>query len=184
MSMSVLFLGPDLLAIRRAARCRAAVLGAGVAALLAAGPAAAGQASGTIEYPGAGRATLTAALKHAYLLKGPDVIDPARIVRRLYLTSTDIGPVLKACSSLSCASGSVTEGMTINLDADRRLGYWVALKDGMVQYSGMARVEALEASVNSPERVTGTFRVDDTPGGPKVDVKFDASLLKEMKTAM
>jgi hypothetical protein len=168
---------------RCAARWRAAVLAAGAAALLVAGPAAAGEASGTITYPREGRPPLTATIKHAYLLKGPDVIDPTRIVRRLYLTSTDIGPALKACSSFSCAGGNVTEGMTITLDSDRRLAYWVALKDGMVQYSGMARVEALEASVNTPERVTGTFRVDDAPGGPKVDVKFDASLLKEMKTA-
>ena len=170
---------------RRAARRHVAALAAGVSCLLVAGPAGAGEASGAITYPKAGRPTLTATLKHAYLLKGPDVIDPTRIVRRLYLTSTDIGSALKACSSLSCADGNVTEGMTLDLDSDQRFGYWVALKNGTVQYSGTAKKETLEASVNAPERVTGTFRADDTTaGGPKVEVKFDASVLKEMKTAM
>jgi hypothetical protein len=185
MSMSVLSLGPDLLAIRRAARWRAAALAVGVASLLVAGPAAAGEASGAITFPKAGKATLTATLKHAYLLKGPDLFDPARVVRRLYLTSTDIGAALKGCSSFSCASGHVTEGMTLDLDSDRRFGFWVVLKNGMVQHSDTAEKDALDAAVNSPERVKGRFRVDYTQGGgPKVDVEFDASLLAEMKAAM
>ena len=185
MSKTVPSLRPEAPAGRRVVGWRAAALAAGVASLLVAGPAAAGDASGTITYPKAGKATLTATLKHAYLLKGPDVMDPARVVRRLYVTSADIGPALKACSSFSCADGNVTEGMTLDLDSDRRFGYWVALKNGAVQYSGTAKKETLEASVNSPERVTGTFRVDDTTAdGPKVDVKFDAALLKAVKTAM
>jgi len=185
MSKTVPSLRPGVRATPHAVRWRAAALAAGLSCLLVAGPAAAGEASGTITYPKAGRPTLTATVKHAYLLKGPDVIEPTRIVRRLYLTSADIGAALKACSSLTCADGSVTEGMTLNLDSDRRFGYWVVLKNGIVQYSGAAKKETLEASVNAPERVAGTFRVDDTTAdGPKVEVKFDASLLREMKTAM
>ena len=185
MSKSVPSLNPEVPARRRVVRWRTAALAAGVASMLVAGPAAAGDASGTITYPKAGKAALTATLRHAYLLKGPDVMDPARTARRLYLTSADIGPALEACSSFSCADGNVTEGMTLDLDSDRRMGYWVALKNGTVQYSGTAKKETLEAGANSPERVTGTFRVDDTAAdGPKVDVKFDAVLLREVRTAM
>jgi hypothetical protein len=46
-------------------------------------------------------------------------------------------------------------------------------------------VPSLRPEAPAGRRVTGTFRVDDTTAdGPKVDVKFDAALLKEVKTAM
>lgn len=36
-----------------------------------------------------------------------------KTVRQLILTSADVGAKLRACTSMTCASGSVTEGMTV-----------------------------------------------------------------------
>jgi len=56
------------------------------AALPPAGRAAAGDAKGTLTHKGK-----TVTLKHAYLVTGPDAIDPKRMVRRIILSGKDVG---------------------------------------------------------------------------------------------
>ena len=53
-----------------------------------------------------------------------------------------------------------------------------------VQHSGTQRPAALEASADEPTRLAGKRSFDDTPSsGPRVDVEFDAALVKEFKAA-
>jgi hypothetical protein len=147
--------------------------------LLSAGAAAAGEAKGTLTHP---RGTL--ALKYAYLVKGPDAVDPAVRIRRLILSAEDLGAKLAACTTMSCTDGEVTEGMTVDQGGGPRLNYWMAIQDGMVQYSGTEELGALKARSDEPGKLAGTLSLDDSgSGGPKVEVEFDAALLKELDKA-
>jgi hypothetical protein len=142
-------------------------------------PTAAAQTKGTLTYKGK---TLT--LMHAYLVKGPDVIDADKVIRRLILTPTDIGQKLQACKTMSCTDADLTEGITVDLDGGPRLNYWVVHSDGLVQYSGTAETSALKASADEPRKLAGKLSFDATAAnGPKVDVDFDAPLIKEVAAA-
>ncbi len=153
----------------------AAALAVGVGSAMA----AEGTASGTIAYKGQ---TLT--VKHAYLLKGPDVVDKDTIVSRLVLTPKDIGKALAACTTMMCAQGEVEDGFSIDMAAGPRFGYWVGLKGGKVQYSGTTKPAALAATTEQPDRLAGKLGIDDVAsGGPRIEVQFDAPLLKEVKAA-
>ena len=141
--------------------------------------AAAGEAKGTLTYKGT-----TAALKYAELVRGPDAVDPTTIIRRLVLSTSDLSAKLKACDTMSCADGLVTEGMTVEFVDGPRLNYWVALKGGQVQYSGTNEPDALTATTDEPDQLAGTLTFDDTAAdGPKVDVRFAAQLVKEFRAA-
>jgi hypothetical protein len=126
----------------------------------------------------------TATFKYAYLVKGPDAVDPGKTIRRLVLSAEDIGAKLKACKGMSCSDGSVTEGMTVDLAGGPRINYWVALNGQMVQYSGTARPEALAVRADDAAHLAGRLAIDDTAaGGPKIAVDFDAPMTAEYKVA-
>lgn len=151
-----------------------------LAALVAsATPALAGSAKGTIAYKGT-----TATITHAYLVSGPDAVDPAKTIRRIVLVAGDLEPTLSACKTMICTDSEVMEGMTLDLGGGPRVNYWVALKGQMLQYSGTADPATLKTTTDEPGRMAATFVVDATgSGGPKVDVQFDAPLLKTFTAA-
>ena len=92
--------------------------------------------------------------------------------------------LLRACPTMSCVDGVIPEGMEIDLDAGPRLNYWLTLNNQMLQYSGTARPEVLKIAGQDPKRLAGTLAIDDTAAsGPKVDVEFAATLLKEITAA-
>lgn len=160
--------GPTMLTL-------AAALALGAGSALAAG----GTASGTVAYKGQ-----TLNVKHAYLFKGPDVVEKDKVIRRLILVTQDPGKKLEACKSMSCTQGEMGDGLSVDMDGGPRYGYWVALKGGMVQYSGTAKPEALSATAEEPNRLAGKLTIDDSDfGGPKIQVQFDAPLVKELKEA-
>lgn len=149
-------------------------------AALALAPAAAWAepAKGTVA-----QSARSATIKHAWLVSGPDAVEPKMIIRRLVLSATDIGAKLAACAKMSCTSGLVEEGMTVDLDAGPRLNYWVALNGQMVQYSGTEPPASLVTTANDAKRLTGKLRIDRSgSGGPKIDVEFDAPMLKTFTT--
>ena len=49
-----------------------------------------GEAKGTLSFKGT-----TLVLKYAYLVKGPDAVDPNLKIRRLVFSAADLGPKLK-----------------------------------------------------------------------------------------
>jgi hypothetical protein len=149
------------------------------AGFLASAAWAADNASGTVAYK-----SRTATVKYAYLIKGPDAVDPKVMVRELILSSSDIGTKLAACKSMSCASGLLQEGMTLDFGPGPRLNYWIVLNNQMVQYSGTAQPAVLQARQNDPTRLAGKLAIDDTAaGGPRISVEFDAALVKEFSAA-
>jgi hypothetical protein len=159
---------------RTLAACRRTTLivAAAAAASLAL-PASAEPAKGTVK-----QGSRTTTIQHAWLVVGPDAIDPKVMIRQLVLSSTDIGAKIKACTKMSCVSGLVEDGMTVDIGGPR-LNFWVALNGQRVQYSGTEPPSALAASVNDGKRLAGTLRIDKTAsGGSKVDVQFDAPLAK------
>jgi hypothetical protein len=136
--------------------------------------AAGNDANGTLAYKGR-----TVAFKYAWLVKGPYERDPAKTLRRLILSATDIGAAIQACKSVSCVDGKVTEGMTVDFDVSPRLDYWIALNGQKVQYSGAAMPNALSARANDPGHLAGKLAIDDVAaGGPKVDAEFDVTVFK------
>ncbi len=146
----------------------------------AAPPAAfAGEAKGSADYKGR-----TLALQHVYLVKGPDAVDESVVIRELVFSAADLGAKIEACQTMSCVSGEVTEGMTLDLDAGPRLNYWLVMKDGLVQYSGTSKPAVLTLTTDEPGRLAGKLALDDSgAGGPKVVLEFDATLLKTFDKA-
>jgi hypothetical protein len=142
-----------------------------------------GSAKGTLTYKSKG-APVTITLRHVWLVKGPDAVDPKRIIRHLILSAIDIGSKVAACKTMNCTDSDLGSGMTVDLDAGPRLNYWVVLDDQRVQYSGTARPEALKLTTDTPGRLAGKLTIDDAAaGGPKIDVEFDTPLLHELKSA-
>lgn len=133
------------------------------------------KATGKVVYKGA-----TLAIRYAYLVRGPDAVDPKKVIRRLVLSPTDIAEKIQSCSKMSCSDGDLREGMTVDFDSGPRLNYWVVMNDQRVQYSGTARPETFTARADAAGKLAGRLSVDDsTAGGAVVDVDFDATLVKE-----
>jgi len=105
-------------------------------------------------------------------------------VRRLILSGKDLGAKMRACQTMSCTDGEVTEGLVVDIAAGPRLNYWMAINGPKVQHSGTQRPAALRTSADEPKRLAGKLGFDDTPSsGPKVDVEFDTTLVRELKAA-
>lgn len=169
--------------VSRRFQCMLVCLAFAVAALVSLSFAqAAEKASGTLIYKGT-KKTFTLALKHAYLVKGPDTFDEKKTARRLVLTSEDFSSAIKGTDALNGFDGNLGEGMIVELDGPR-LNYWVVLNGQLVQYSGTVEPSALTASIDKPDQLKGKLTIDDTSaGGPKVDVEFDAPLAKAFAKA-
>jgi hypothetical protein len=165
----------------REAGRRLIALGGAVAAAIAfaSAPADAGEAKGTITYKSkAGAIVVT--IRHAYLVKGPDVVS-GKTIRRVVLSVADVSAKLSACGTMLCSDGDITEGMTIDFDAGPRLNYWFVGNNQLVQYSGTAEPASLKLTADTPQRLAGTWDFDESAaGGPRVQVDFDAPLVKEV----
>ncbi len=169
---------PQIIVTRRRLRCCLAVIAACTLCFAGSSRAQGGEAKGTLNFKGT-----ALVLKFAYLVKGPDAVDPSNKIRRLIFSGTDLGPKLKACTKMSCTDSAVTEGMTVDLNGGPRINYWVALKGGLVQYSGTVEPSALKTKIDEPAKLAGTLTIDDAAAdGAKVEVEFDAALLKEFTT--
>jgi len=156
-------------------RIVANVLVAGLLALIAL-PASAGDAKGTVVYKGR-----TADIKYAYLVKGPDAVTKQPI-RRLILSTKDLGAKIASCSKMSCMDADLDEGLEVDLVDGPRLNYWLVMNGQKIQYSGTEPKESLASTADDPKKVAGALRFDKTSaGGPKVDVTFDAALVKDLK---
>ncbi len=141
--------------------------------------ALAGEAKGTLVTPKG-----TVALKYAYLVKGPDSFDEKKIIRRILLSASDLSAKLQACAAMSCSDGEVTEGMTVDLVGGERFNYWMVMSGGMVQHSGTKEMTALKISADDAKHLAAKLSFDDSAmGGPKVDVDFDATFVKEFTKA-
>lgn len=137
--------------------------------------------------PAKGSATLKARsiqFRFAYLVQGPDTFDPKKTVRELILSPQDVGAKIAACKTLSCASGILEEGLTVDFVEGPRLNYWLVMNKQMVQHSGTVVRAAFSAQPGPADRLTGRLQIDDSAaGGPKIEAEFDAPLVKEFATA-
>jgi hypothetical protein len=141
--------------------------------------AADGTATGTVAYKGK-----TVTIKHVWLVRGPDAVDPKLTIRELIFSPADIGAKVKACKKMSCLAADLDDGLTVDLDAGPRLNYWIVLNGQRIQYSGTAKPETLKATANTPERVAGKLTIDDSKaGGGKIEIDFDTPLTAELKAA-
>jgi hypothetical protein len=124
----------------------------------------------------------TMQLPHVYLVKGPDPMSTS--IRQLVFSPTDIAAKIQACTNLGCVSGELDAGMTVDFDAGPRINYWVVADGQRVQHSGTVKPSAFESVADEPGRLAGRLVFDDSgTGGGKVDVTFDATLVKDFETA-
>ena len=155
----------------------AGVVGLALSAVVVA--LAANTAKGTATYKTSTK-PVTVTFTHAYLMKGPDVVSGTTI-RRLVLATRDLSAALKACQNMTCSSGDMMEGLTVDFDAGPRLNYWFVANGQKIQDSGTAAPTVATLTTDSPTRLAGTLNIDGTQaGGPKVQVEFDATLIKEL----
>ena len=145
-------------------------------AALGAGPAHAADAKGTVVYKGR-----TVDVKHAFLVQTTDAMS-GKPMRRLILSPKDIGAKIASCAKMSCVDGDLDEGLEVDFVEGPRLNYWLVMNGQKIQYSGTEPKESLASTANDAKKVAGTLRFDKTgAGGPKVDVTFDAALVKDLK---
>lgn len=146
-----------------------------VLAATMAGPASAGDAKGTVKYK-----DRTADVKYAYLVKGPDSVTK-QTIRRLILSTKDLSAKIAACKTMSCTDSDLDDGLSVNLESGPRLNYWMVMNGQKIQYSGTEPVGSLAAKTDDAKKLAGTLKFDKTgAGGPKVDVEFDAPMVKEV----
>jgi hypothetical protein len=139
---------------------------------------AADSASGTASFKNA-----SGVVKHGWLVRGPDEMDPSKSTLRIYLASADIGAKIKACKTLSCADAALEDGAMVDYSDARHLGYAIRLNGERVQYSGGTDGDAFKLTTNQPDHLAGTVHIDDTAaGGAKVDATFDLTLVSTFKT--
>jgi hypothetical protein len=120
-------------------------------------------------------------MNYAYYVIGPDDVG-RKTIRRVIVSSTDIGSKIAACKSMSCTEGEVREGMSVDLAGGGRIEYWIALNGQLVQYSGTEPAESLQVTANEVARLAGKLKFDSTgAGGPRIDVEFDAPLTKDLR---
>lgn len=118
-----------------------------------------------------------AALKHAWLVRGPDDMDATKSVLRLYLSSADIGAKIKACKTMSCADAALEDGVMVDYSDASHLPYAVRLDDERVQYSGATSADAFALSAHAADHLAGKLHVDDsTAGGATIDASFDVAV--------
>ncbi|MGZ5020148.1 MAG: hypothetical protein ACXWAV_06945 [Chthoniobacterales bacterium] len=135
-------------------------------------------ASGTITFK-----TGKCVVKHGWLVRGPDEMDPSKTVLRLYLSSADIGAKIKACKTLSCADTALTDGAMVDFSDARHLAYAVRLNGERLQYSGGTDGEAFTLTTSEPGHLVGKLHIDDSAAdGAKVDVTFDLTLVNTFTT--
>ncbi len=140
---------------------------------------AADSASGTASFK-----SFSSTLKYGWLVRGPDAMDESKTTLRLFLSSSDIGAKIKACTTLSCANLALEDGAMVDYSDARHLGYAVKLNGQRVQYSGGTDGAAFKLTINTPDRLAGTLRVDDSAaGGARVNVDFDLTRMNTFKTA-
>ncbi len=160
----------------------AALAGAAVLVLAPLAFAAGGTAKGSLTY-NAKTGAITIAPTHAYLVKGPDAIEPGKTIRKLIFSTADLGARIASCATMSCTDADLGEGMTVDLDAGPRLNYWVVLNGQRVQYSGTAPTSALKLTADTQERLAGTLALDGAGAGPQAAIEFDAPLVKALTKA-
>jgi hypothetical protein len=149
----------------------------------AVGLSAAGDAKGTLNYKGKAK-DFAVALKYAHFVKGPDEMDPKTTIKRVILSSTDLTAKIQACKTFDCTDKGLTEGIEIDITGGPRLLYWLVVSDGLVQYSGTQQPATLVTTADTSQRLAGKITFDDSAaGGAKLDVTFDAALLKTFDKA-
>jgi len=147
-------------------------------------PSHAGEkAKGTVTYKGP-KKSFSVDLKHVCLVKGPDMFDEKKTIRRLVFTADDFSKVINEADALNAFDGKLMEGIIIELSDGPRLNYWLVLNNQLVQTSGTVDLVALKSTANTPTRLAGKITFDDSKSdGPKMNVEFDAPLLKSFAKA-
>ena len=121
----------------------------------------------------------TVELKHVYLVSAPVDGKPAR---RLIFSANDIGTGIGKCTTISCATYDLKEGLELEIDTGARMNLWAVANGQKVQHSDTAPRGNLTTTGDSGDTVAGTLAIDRSGiGGPKISVEFKAKQTKAFK---
>lgn len=120
------------------------------------------------------------AFKHVYLVAAPA---DGKTARRLIFSATDIGAGIGKCTTISCATNDLKEGLELEIDAPGgRMNLWAVANGQKVQHSDTAPRATLTTTADAPDAVAGTLAIDKSAsGGPKINIEFKAKLTKAFK---
>ena len=121
----------------------------------------------------------TVEFKHVYLVA---VAVNGKPERRLIFSANDIGAGIGKCTTVSCATSDLKEGLELEIDAGVRMNLWAVANGQKVQHSDTAPRTNLTTTIDSGDMVAGTLAIDRSSiGGPKINVEFKAKLSKAYK---
>jgi hypothetical protein len=119
------------------------------------------------------------AFKHVYLVAAPA---DGKTARRLIFSATDIGAGIAKCTTISCATNDLKEGLELEIDSPGRMNLWAVANGQKVQHSDTAPRDTLTTTTDAPDSVAGKLAIDKSAsGGPKINIEFKAKLTKAFK---
>lgn len=119
------------------------------------------------------------AIKYVYLVSAAEGDQKGR---RLIFSATDLAASIGKCTTISCATNNLNEGLELELDSGERMNLWAVANGQMVQHSDTAERSTLTATADKPEAVAGMLAFDRSNiGGPKINIEFKAALTKAFK---
>lgn len=119
------------------------------------------------------------AIKYVYLVSAAGGDNKGR---RLIFSASDIAASIGKCSTISCATNDLNEGLELELDSGERMYLWAVANGQKVQHSDTAERSTFAATADKPDAVAGVLAFDRSNiGGPKINIEFKASLTKAFK---
>ena len=115
------------------------------------------------------------AITNAYLVSGPDSLEPTKMTRRLIFSAADVGPAITACADANCALYSSKERVWVALDDATTMSWHAQINDK--QASGMTSRSGLVLATDEPNHLAGTLKLDMM--GVKANIEFDAHLMSQ-----
>ena len=121
----------------------------------------------------------TVAIKYVYLVSAAE---GAKKDRRLIFSAKDLAASIGKCTTISCTTNDLNEGLELELDSGERMNLWAVANGQKVQHSDTVVRSELAATADKPDAVSGVLAIDRSSiGGPKINIDFKAGLTKAFK---
>ena len=119
------------------------------------------------------------AIKYVYLVAATEGDKKGR---RLIFSANDIGASIAKCTTISCATNDLNEGLELELDSGKRMNLWAVANGQKVQHSDTAVRSTFTVVTDKPDAVAGSLAIDRSNfGGPKINIEFKVKLTRSFK---
>ena len=107
-----------------------------------------------------------------------------KVMRRLIFTPLDLGAKIKACATMSCSDSDLRRRPRSR--PGRRAADELLVRRQRPESAvfGDREARSAELTTDTPQRLAGKLVIDDSAaGGAKVNIDFDATLLKDLQNS-